>query len=129
MPRSKRLKLYEYVGELVDAGVEVLTQRLQLPADQARDVMLQVAKGVCFKNASSTVYIPAAVNLQNLERNAQLWAEYQQDNPAPPYTRKFSPQRALELAAKYELSPQQVYNILRDQRDAEIDERQGSIEL
>lgn len=127
MPRSRRLKLFEYVAELVESGQEVLTQELGLTSDRARDVMLEVAKAVCFRNAKSTVYIPEAAGLANLARNARIWAEYQTDNPEPPFTKKFTPARAMEMAAKYDLTTQQIYNILRGERRHEISERQGTL--
>jgi Mor family transcriptional regulator len=127
MPRSRRLKLFEFIGDLVGAGEEVLMQDLGLTADRAREVMLEVAKAVCFRNAKSTVYIPEAANLANLERNARIWADYQVDNPEPPFTRKYTPARAIELAARHDLSPQQVYNIIRGEREQEISERQDEL--
>lgn len=127
MPRSRRLKLFEYVAELVESGEAVLTQELGLTSVRAQQVMLEVAKAVCFRNAKSTVYIPEAAGLANLERNARIWSEYQADNPEAPFTKKFTPARAMELAVKYDLSPQQIYNILRGERVQEINERQGSL--
>ena len=127
MPRSRRLKLYEYVADLVESGGQVLVDELQLEPDQARTVMLKVARAVCLKNAKSTVYIPEAANLANVERNGRIWAEYQLDNPEPPYTRKFTPARSQELAVKYDLSPQQIYNILRGEHHAEVSSRQGDL--
>ena len=127
MPRSKRMKLPEYVVELVDVGVEVLTQDHGASPERARDLMIQIAKAVCFRNASSTVYIPEADALARLDRNARIWLDYQADNPEPPYTPKFTPARAWELARQHQLSPQQVYSILRGQREQEVSERQAEI--
>ncbi len=128
MPRSRRLKLYEYVDELVQAGQEVLVAEVGLSSARAREVMLEVAKAVCFRNAKSTVYIPEAANLANLARNARIWADYQVDNPEFPFTRKFTPQRAMELAQQHDLTPQQIYNIIRGEREAEINLRQGHLQ-
>lgn len=127
MPRSRRLKLFEYVAELVESGQEVLTQELGLPSERAHQVMLEVAKAVCFRHAKSTVYIPEAAGLANLARNAGIWSEYQQDNPEAPYTKKFTPARAMELAVKHDLSTQQIYNIIRGERQHEVNQRQGSL--
>lgn len=127
MPRSRRLKLFEFVGDLVDAGEEVLVQELGLTGDRGRALAVAIAKAVCFRNAKSTVYIPEAANLANLERNALIWAAYQADNPEPPYTRKFTPARAIELAAQHDLSPQQIYNIIRGEREAEYSSVQGDL--
>jgi Mor family transcriptional regulator len=128
VPRSRRLKLYEYVDELVQAGQEVLVAEVGLSSARAREVMLEVAKAVCFRNAKSTVYIPEAANLANLARNARIWADYQVDNPVAPFTRKFTPQRAMELAQQHDLTPQQIYNIIRGEREAEINLRQGHLQ-
>lgn len=127
VPRSRRLKLFEFIGDLVEAGEEVLVQECGLTAERARALMLEVAKAVCFRNAKSTVYIPEAANLANLDRNSRIWAEYQVDNPQAPFTRKFTPARAAELAQKHDLSLQQVYNILRAERVAEFSEIQGEL--
>lgn len=120
MARSRRLRLYEFVADLVDLGADVLTTSGRLPAEQSRELMLEIAKAVCFKNAKSTVYIPEAINLANMERNARIWAAYQLDGQAPESARKYSPSRVIELAAAHDLSPQQVYNIIAEQRTDEL---------
>lgn len=119
--RSRRLKLHEFVADLVGAGTGVLAAELSLDPIKARDVMLQVARAVCARNAKSLVYIPEAVSLMNLTRNALIWAAYQTDGPPPSCTRKFSPARAQELAIEHDLSPQQIYNIIAEQRALELD--------
>lgn len=127
MARSRRLKLFEFVSDVVDAGVAVLTTDQQLQPDQARALMLKVARAICERNAKSTVYIPESIRLANMERNASIWAAYQVDGPAPNHTRKFSPQRAIELAGEFDLSPQQVYNIIREQREIELSDVQHEL--
>lgn len=127
MPRCKRLKFHEYVADLVSAGTEVLCNDLKMQNGDARTTMINVARAVCFRNAKSTVYIPDAANLRNLERNAQIWSLYQEDNADPRGARKYTPQRALELAAQFDLTQQMIYRILRGAREAEIAERQGEL--
>lgn len=127
MPRCKRLKLQEYVADLVSAGTEVLRDDLRMPDSEARATMIRVARAVCHRNAKSTVYIPDAANLRNLERNAAIWSLYQEDSPDPRGGRKFTPQRANELAAQFDLTQQMIYRILRGAREAEISERQAEL--
>jgi Mor family transcriptional regulator len=135
--RSRRLKLYDYVGDVVDAGSAVLLEsaELGLDADRARALMLKIAKAICDRHAKSTVYIPEAVNLANIERNARIWAAYQTDGNQlrawhggpPTYARRFSPERAQELSLEYDLSTQQIYNIIAQQRAMELDQVQPEL--
>lgn len=127
MARNSRLNLYAFVKDMVDVGSTLLRDELGAPADRANELMLKMAQAICFRNAKSTVYIPEAKNLANMERNAMIWAQYQVDGPPPTCTRKYTPPRALELAAAYDLSPQQIYNILSGQRSLEVDQRQGKL--
>lgn len=122
--RSRRLKLYEFVADVVDAGQAVLGAELQLDAAQAKAVMLLIARAICEKNAKSLVYIPEAINLALIERNARVWAAYQLDSPA---ARKFTAERAAELAAEHDLSLQMVYRILAEQRAAEMSDVQPEL--
>lgn len=127
MARNRRLKLYEFVSDVVDASVEVLGAELALEPARARELSLRIARSICERNAKSTVYVPEAINLALLERNAQIWAAYQVDGPPPGCARKFTPARAIELSVQYDLSPQQVYNILAEQRALELDQVQGQL--
>lgn len=122
--RSRRLKLYDFVADVVEAGQAVLGTELQLDPARAKAVMLLIARGICEKNAKSLVYIPEAINLALAERNARVWAAYQVDSPA---ARKFTPERAAELAAEHDLSMQMVYRILAEQRAAEMSEVQPEL--
>lgn len=128
MARSEKLKLWQYVAELVDCGMPVLQAQAGLSPAQARAVMLEIAERMCQTHASNTVYIPAARNLADLKRNATIWAEYQRDNPEPPYTKRWTPQRAWELAKQYDLSPQRVYIILKQERLDEVAEVQPELD-
>lgn len=122
MPRNSKLKLNSFVSDLVECCVKVLVAENALPADQAHELMLRAAKDICFLNAKSTVYIPEAKSLNNLARNVRIWQAYRVDGPAPACTRKFSSARTLELAVEFDLSPQQVYNICKSQREADSPE-------
>jgi hypothetical protein len=122
--RSRRLKLYDFVADVVEAGQAVLGAELQLDPARAKAVMLLIARGICEKNAKSLVYIPEAINLALAERNARVWAAYQVDSPA---ARKFTPERAAELAAEHDLSMQMVYRILAEQRAAEMSDVQPEL--
>lgn len=127
MGRSRKLKMYEFVGDVIDCGMRVLIEQGDIAPEKARAMMTEVAKAICFKNAKSNVYIPEARNLENMSRNAGIWQAYQNDGPPPQCNRKFSPARAEELAVQHDLSRQQVYNILAEQRRAESGIRQGEL--
>ena len=122
--RSRKLKLYDFVADVVEAGQAVLGAELQLEPARAKAVMLLIARGICEKNAKSMVYIPEAVNMALAERNARVWAAYQVDSPA---ARKFTSERAAELAAEHDLSMQMVYRILAEQRAAEMSDVQPEL--
>ena len=143
MPRSQRLQLPTFLEEAIDAGAQVLGAGLELSPeqrgqaaagvpvtwspDQAREVMMRVLAVFCDRNAKSLVYIPEGVTLATMQRNAMIWAAYQQDGPAPSFTRRHTRQRIDELAAQYDLTSQQVYAIVARERRAEIADRQAEL--
>lgn len=114
MPRSVRLKLYGFVSLLVETGTRVLARRTGLGADEAHTIMLDIAREFCWRNAKSTVYIPEAINLTQIDRDAGIWAAYQQPGPA---ARPFTFQRIDELAAEHGLTRQRIYTIISTQRE------------
>lgn len=120
MPRSRPIHLYSFVADLIEMSVEVLQRELGTDPERARALGAEIAKGVCFRNAKSTVYIPEALNLANMERDRLIWAGYQVDGPPPARCRKFSPERIVELAAEFDLTPQMVYRIVARSREAEL---------
>lgn len=140
MPRSQRLKSYAFIQDLVDAGETVLMDGIELTAEQqlglgagaplrlqasqARQLMLELARRFCHRNAKSIVYIPEAGWLDKLDRNARIWHEYQQDTAT---ARKFTAQRLHELAAEYDLTPQQIYTIIARERRHEVSEVQAEL--
>ncbi len=128
MARSEQMTLYQYVNELVTCGAAVLTQQGGLSDEAAKGLMLEIAQRLCETHAANTVYIPAAKRLADLKRNATIWAEYQQDNPEPPYTKRWTSQRAWELAKKYDLTPQRIYIILKQERLDELAEVQPELD-
>ena len=127
MPRSSRLKLHQFVEDLVKVGQDHLTAQCALPAEAAGAAMIAITRAFCERNAKSLVYIPEAANLAKMERNAIMWAKYQVDGTGPTFARKFTPERLQEIAAEYDLTPQQLYNIFRDERAAELSLLQASL--
>ena len=131
MPRNSRLKLFDLVKDLVEVTESALAAHLTgeraVDPALARTIALSAAQQLCFRNAKSTCYIPEAKGLENLERNVRIWMAYQVDGHTPSYARKFTPERAMQLAAEYDLSPQQIYNILKTQRAAEFADIQAEL--
>lgn len=131
MPRNSRLKLFDLVKDMVEVTEAAIAAHLtgDRSVDPAlvRTIALAAAQQLCFRNAKSTCYIPEAKGLENLERNARIWMAYQVDGYTPAYARKFTPERAMQLAAEYDLSPQQIYNILKAQRADEFADIQGEL--
>ena len=127
MPRSKRLRLAEFVTQLVDCGTDVIVQRMGLPREEADALALAITREFCFRNAKCNVYVPDQANLGRFERNALIWAEYQQDGPAPRHAKKFTTARLHELAERYDLTPQHMYIVLAEQRALELSERQPEL--
>lgn len=137
MPRSQRLKSYQFIDDLAETGGAVLTDgvaltpeqlqaaqatgSVQLTDAQAAGVMREIVRRFCHRNAKSVVYIPEAISVAKMERNARIWQDYQTG------PKKFTPGRIEELAAEHDLTPQMVYQIVARERHRELREVQDEL--
>lgn len=122
--RTGRKRPYQLVDDMITVGSKELIDQLAVPEEQAKELMRQIAHQVCFLNAKQYIYVPEALDFKLSKRDETIWAEYQVDGPAPTFGRKFSAQRIDELAAQYNLTTVQIYNILRLMRKQEVASRQ-----
>lgn len=90
------------VKDFADISARILVRGLQLPADRAAELGLQIAMEVCREHAGLTVYIPQGVIQQIDERDQALYAQYQANGG-----------NAAALAKELGLSVHTVYRRLR----------------
>lgn len=108
----------EFIAELTRIGMDVLARQLQLPADDGRRVMRDIADQVCMEYARREIYIPVAYD----PRNREIVAKYHQ---ASRNARACSPERVKELSLEYALHTRQIYGIIQEAREADLRARQG----
>lgn len=121
--RTGRRRPYQLVDDMVTVGSKELSEQLAVPAEQAREVMRQIAHQVCYLNAKCVIYVPEDLDFELSQRDVQIWEQYQQDGPDG--ARKFTAHRVEQLAHDYNLTTQQIYNIVRLMRRREVADRQG----
>lgn len=118
-----------FIDAMVATGVRELTSTLDTDPTLAREVMRAIAHDICRQFQRQHIYVPLDLSYELDQRDKDIWAKYGQDSEA---ARKFSPQRAAELAAEYRLTTAQIYCILKLIRERERErerrdwaERQG----
>ncbi len=125
---GRRVKPKQLVADIVEAGLSVLMADLAdkgMTEELARQLMRQVAREVCVRNAKCIVYIPDSLDFALEERDREIWAAYQQ--PGPTGSRPFTGERIQDLAEQYGLSLQMVYRIISWAKKAEVAERQANL--
>lgn len=125
--RTSLKRPYKLVDDMITVGSKELISQLSVPKEQAEELMRQIAHQVCFMNAKCMIYVPAALDFELSKRDQTIWAEYQVDGPAPTCARKYSAQRIEEIAAHYNLTTVQIYNIIRAMKKSEVAGRQGTL--
>jgi Mor family transcriptional regulator len=127
-------KLPQFVDHVVSIGARTLTEQLGTPEHRARELMRGVAHELCGLYARTHIYVPIDAEWDLSVRDKQMWEQYGQDSLTG--ARKFTSARASEIAAQYELTVTQVYNIFRLARarqrmaeEAEFAARQGALPL
>ena len=123
MGRKSRKKLYQFVDALVDIGSRELVSRMQVTDEAARDLMRDVARGMCFRYAKTIMYVPADMEFDLSKRDDDIWQEYSQDGPEG--ARKFTPARIAQISEKRRITVAHVYCIIRAIRQRENDARQA----
>ena len=123
MGRKSRKKLYQFVDALVDIGSRELVGRLQVSDEAARELMRDVARGMCFRYAKTIMYIPADIEFDLSQRDEQIWQEYGEDGPDG--AKKFTPARIAQIGENRHLSVAHVYCIVRAIRQRDNEARQG----
>jgi Mor family transcriptional regulator len=101
----KTRELPEFVDDLVRLGTAEIVGALGTPEDQAKAVMARVAAAVVSEYARFTLYVPVGFSTRNVE----IYRKYGECSAsAAPY----SQDRIAELAAEYQLTTRQLYNIV-----------------
>jgi Mor family transcriptional regulator len=105
MGRNGRATAPELVARLVEIGVDVFGKQLALPATRTRAAMREVAHTLCSEFGGHRLSIPMDIQYPLEQRDAKLSAAFTGNNIA-------------ELAADFDLTQQQVRNILAHVRRA-----------
>lgn len=104
------------VKDFADIGAQVIERELQLPAERAAEIGLQIAIGVCREHSGLTVYIPQGIIQQIDERDQALYAQYHANG-----------RNAAALAKQLGVSVHTVYRRVRLVEAQELARRQGSL--
>lgn len=113
-----RAELKEFVEAMHRIGVEQLAERLGTQPEAAADVMRRITDRICWQYARRHIYVPVAYD----PRNREIVDKYHRQGRA---SRACTPDRIRELAVEYELTERQIYQILKDWREADLAARQG----
>ena len=125
MGRKKRDRVLQFVDDLVANTVHVLTRSLGVESEKARAAGEELAHMLCAQYARANLYIPTDLDFRLTDRDRDLWQAYQ--TYGPDNVRPFTRDRVDQLAELYEITPQQVYNIIRMMKKAEMAERQWTL--
>jgi hypothetical protein len=127
-------KLPQFVDHVVSIGARAMQEQLGTPEEQARELMRGVAHQLCALYARTDIYVPVYAEFDLSARDKRMWEQYGQDGPTG--SRKYSAERAAEVAADFKLTTHQAYNIFRLVRarekadiEAEFAARQGALPL
>lgn len=124
MGRRQREKLLVFVEAVVSEGVSILTGG-GMPEEMARQAATQLAKRLCWRFGKSYMYVPASVEFERTERDAEIYRQYGEDGPDG--ARRFTRDRAEQLAEQHDLTVQQIYAIRRLQHHLELTARQAPL--
>lgn len=114
MGRKSAHKLPQFVETLVATGVEALASSPPINEVQARQVMEQIARSICWQYAKTILYIPAFKEADLSERDAAILKQYGEDGPDG--ARKFSTQRVEQIRGFYDLTMAHTYAIISAQQ-------------
>lgn len=112
MGRKGGDRRYQFVDALVEVGVAALL-KAGMPADHARDVMLEVAQALCSRYARTLMYIPTMLDIELTRRDKEIFAKYSQPGAGPHGARAWTSARIAELSVEYQLTTVQIYAIVR----------------
>lgn len=125
MGRREREKVLAFVETVVSEGTALLTKRGMAEAE-AQAVAVELAKRICWRHAKSWMYVPAALDFGRDDRDAEIYAAYGTDGPDG--ARRFTKDRAEQLAAEHGFTVQHVYRIVRLQKHLEMVARQTPLD-
>lgn len=124
MGRRQREKLLAFVEAVVSEGVSILTAK-GMPEVEARQASTDLAKRICWRYGKSYMYVPASLEFDRAERDAEIYRQYGVDGAEG--TRRYTRDRAEQLAEQHQLTIQQIYAIVRLVKHQEMTARQGAL--
>jgi Mor family transcriptional regulator len=124
MGRKGDQRLRQFIDDLVAIGVAELTSDGSIDGAAARALATRIAHRLCFEYGRTQMYIPAVIELELTERDAEIYRKYGDDSPN---ARRFTHARLRELAAEYNLTERHLYNVLALARRRDIQARQPDL--
>lgn len=103
-----------FVVSCVDVLKARLTKDLYLSEAAAATMAREMAHEICAANARSLIYIPADIEFDLSDRDRQIYAE-------------FNGRNMQQVVAKYKITPQWVYAIVKKVRKEELAARQSNL--
>ena len=119
-------KLYQFVDALIEIGEGEIVRALKVDAEQAREVMREVAHGICFRYGRTTLYVPADLQFGLSKRDEEIWRQY--GLPGPDGSRPYTAARVAQIAEEYKLTSVRIYQIVKTMQARELAARQGELE-
>lgn len=110
---GRSVDVLEFRDVLARIGTERLVSQCGLTEGESRRVMNGISEKLCSEYARCTIYIPVSYDL----RNREIFSKFHKQGRA---SRACTAARVHELADDYDVSPRQIYTILRRERDAAV---------
>ena len=107
-------RIPELVADLETHTAELLARELNIPKEQAVMAGKKLSRHLTDNWGGQLIYIPKNHGGRLDERDRQIWAEFDGKNHQ-------------QLAKKYNLATQQIYQIIKRARAADLQARQRSI--
>lgn len=127
MGRKQRTKLLQFVDDLVAQATKAMTASLDVSEEAAKVVATDIAHRICSQYGRSYMYVPTDLDFELSARDKEIWRKYGEDGPGERGARRWTRDRVDELATEYDLTPQQIYNIVRLMHRLEVKDRQGNL--
>lgn len=127
MGRKGGKRIYQFVDDLVSIGARELVKQTDIQEDEARTLMHGIAHALCAHYPSTTMYVPAMMDLPLSVRDERVWHNYCACRFGSAGSRAFTAERIDEIALAEGLSPRHVYSVVALMRRREQSRRQRAL--
>lgn len=125
MGRRQREKQLAFVEAGVSEARSLLTDA-GLPEDKAAALAEEWVRRVVARFQRGYMYVPVRKTVDLPVRDAEIYRQYGLDGPNG--ARRFTRDRAEQLAEQHQLTIQQIYSIIRLQKHLELVDRQAPLD-